>query len=418
MFASQVPDYLDDDLLGTEATHAETNFNPDHALYRRIQRLSRLNQRHDALRDGAHQHRHASDEAGIYAFSRIDRRDQREYVVVLNNSEKRQTADVPTWIGTRSFHKLYGPGAPRVRTRRDRTLPVSQAPLSATVYRSSGRIPGSKRDLPGPDRTRALAVDRHRRHRPLPGLPRRQRGASGHPDYRATVLDNRRHTRTSSVRRAQVPAPELTIEVPDEGSNVRGIVEVRAVADPERSTDTVTFERRVGDGGWTEIGTDDSSPAYTAFDDLSTMALAAGTAIAYRATLQDGDTTVVSDVRTVRFAGPPAEQATVHYFRPAGDYADWGLHLWGDAVHPDVLATVTWDSPLQRTGVVDGWAVYEIPLQTDEEPVNFIMHRPGGDSVPDTREPGGDRSFLPINSPEIWLIQGDPTVYTSQPTVP
>jgi hypothetical protein len=33
------------------------------------------------------------------------------------------------------------------------------------------------------------------------------------------------------------------------------------------------------------------------------------------------------------------------------------------------------------------------------------------------REPGGDRSSLPINSPEIWLIQGDPTVYTSKPAV-
>lgn len=219
---------------------------------------------------------------------------------------------------------------------------MSQAPLSATVYRSSGRIPGSKRapaiSLQAPTPThdaqgrmhvradvdgssfyevtfqarighghwRSIGTDDtapyhvfHDVNEVCPGTPL---------DYRATVLDNRRHTRMSSVRRAQVPAPELTIEVPDEGSNVRGIVEVRAVADPERSTDTVTFERRVGDGGWTEIGTDDSSPSYTAFDDLSTMGLAAGTAIAYRATLQDGDTTVVSDVRTVRFAGPPAEQ--------------------------------------------------------------------------------------------------------------
>jgi hypothetical protein len=44
------------------------------------------------------------------------------------------------------------------------------------------------------------------------------------------------------------------------------------------------------------------------------------------------------------------------------------------------------------------------------------MHLPSGDSVPDTREPGGDRSFLPINSPEVWIVQGDPTVYTSPPT--
>jgi alpha-amylase len=49
--------------------------------------------------------------------------------------------------------------------------------------------------------------------------------------------------------------------------------------------------------------------------------------------------------------------------------------------------------------------------------VNFIMHLPSGDTVPSTREPGGDRSFLPINNPEVWIVQGDPTVYTSKPPV-
>jgi alpha-amylase len=47
--------------------------------------------------------------------------------------------------------------------------------------------------------------------------------------------------------------------------------------------------------------------------------------------------------------------------------------------------------------------------------VNFILHRPSGDSVPDTREPGGDRAFVPIDAPEIWLQAGDATIYTSQP---
>jgi hypothetical protein len=219
------------------------------------------------------------------------------------------------------------------------------------------------------------------------------------------------------VRRTRVPAPVLRIEVPQEGSRVRGTVEVRAVADPERATHEVTFERSIDGGAWQAVGTDDSSPEYTVFDELPPD-LAEDTPIAYRAILDDRGTTVVSDLRTVRYAGPPVGQATVHYFRPAGDYDDWGLHLWGDAVAPDVLASIAWDSPLQRTGVVDGWAVYEIPLQTDEAAVNFIMHRPSGDSVPDTREPGGDRSFLPIVNPAIWLVQGDPTVHTSQPTVP
>ena len=36
MFASQVPDYLDDDLIGTTATHAQDNFVPSHPLYQTI----------------------------------------------------------------------------------------------------------------------------------------------------------------------------------------------------------------------------------------------------------------------------------------------------------------------------------------------------------------------------------------------
>ena len=59
----QTPDYLDDDLLGTGATHAQANFVTTHPLYRAIGDLARLTQRHDALRDGAQIHRFASRRA-------------------------------------------------------------------------------------------------------------------------------------------------------------------------------------------------------------------------------------------------------------------------------------------------------------------------------------------------------------------
>ena len=107
--------------------------------------------------------------------------------------------------------------------------------------------------------------------------------------------------------------------------------------------------------------------------------------------------------------------ATVRYHRPAGDYGDWGLHLWGSSVDPAVLAQIAWDRPWPRARVEGSWAVYEIPLVSDTSPVNFIMHLPNGDVVPDSREPGGDRAFLPIDAPEIWLVQGDPVVYTTEP---
>jgi alpha-amylase len=37
--------------------------------------------------------------------------------------------------------------------------------------------------------------------------------------------------------------------------------------------------------------------------------------------------------------------------------------------------------------------------------------------VPTTREPGGDRSFLPIDHPQVWIVQGDPAVHTTAPEV-
>jgi alpha-amylase len=459
LFASQVADYIDDDLLGTSNTHAQANFEPSHPLYQAINNLAEVTNEHPALRNGTHQHRYAADSAGIYAFSRIDREDQREYVVALNNSEQTQTADIPTYIGKRTFELVYGDGLAEVKSGADRALRLTVPALSAVVYESAGRIPQSKAAPPvslaaptpaaesqgrmqvtanvegssfyevtfyakvGSGEWKSIGTDDTAPYRVFhdvstldPGTPL---------EYRAVVLDNGRHTATSGSRTTEAPAPLVTIQLPNEGSKVRGTVEVRAVADPELPTHIVRFERSVAGGPWTPLGTDDSSPVYTVFDNLDPLNLAAGTAIAYRAILTTANgTEATSAVRTVQFAGPPLTTATLRYFRPAGDYGDppasgWGLHMWGDAVDPAVLAQIAWDNPWPRTTVdADGWAVYQIPLVNDQAPVNFIMHLPSGDTVPTSREPGGDRSFLPIDNPTVWIKQGDPTVYTSQPPTP
>jgi hypothetical protein len=456
MFASRVPEYLDDDLLGTDATHAQDNFVPSHPLYGAISGLAALTKAHPALRDGAQQSRYADDGPGIYAFSRIDRGQQREYVVALNNSDATATAAIPTYAAKRLYQRIYGDGPAGVKSAADGSLTLAVPPLSAVVYASAGRIPGSKAapsvtlDAPAPSdvsrgrmhvsasvggssfnevtfyaqvgngQWRSIGTDDNAPYQvfhDVSGLP------AGTPvHYKAVVLDNRGHTRASGERSAAVPTPLLTIEAPAAGARVRGTVEVRAVADPEKASHVVRFERRIDGGAWTPIGTDSSSPAYTAFDTLPAD-LAPDTPVDYRAILTlPGGRTVTSDVRSVRAAGPQAPSATLHYYRPAGDYGDppapyWGLHMWGNAVDPAVLGTVTWDHPFPRTSVTDGWADYVIPLVDDTQPVNFIMHLPSGDTVPTSREPGGDRSFTPIDNPEVWIVQGDPTVYTSPPAV-
>src|SRR3990172_2922719 len=76
MFPSQVPEYNDDDLIGTNATTADSNFDTAHPIYQALV----------ALRSGAQIHRASSAGPGVYAFSRIDRVEKVEYLVAFNNA--------------------------------------------------------------------------------------------------------------------------------------------------------------------------------------------------------------------------------------------------------------------------------------------------------------------------------------------
>jgi alpha-amylase len=344
LFASKVPDYLGDDLLGTDATHATDNFNTGHPLYAKIRELAQLTKEHPALRDGAHQHRYASDGPGIYAFSRTDAKDQREYVVALNNSEEPQTAAVPTYIAKRNYSLLYGDAAENSKTSADGKLAVTVPPLSAVVYQSSGRIPREKAapavalQDPAPAAATATSAGDNGRiqvtadvdgisfyevtfEARTPGGKWERVGTDDTApyrvfhdvsglrpgtavEYRAVVLNNAGRTSMSASRSAVVPDPVLTIQQPAEGSTVQGNVEVIATADPEKASHVVRFERSVAGGAWTAIGSeDDSSPAYTVVDDLAALDLADGTEMRYRASL-DGSN-VVSNVRTVRVGAVP-----------------------------------------------------------------------------------------------------------------
>ena len=59
--------------------------------------------------------------------------------------------------------------------------------------------------------------------------------------------------------------------------------------------------------------------------------------------------------------------------------------------------------------------MFEIPLADPTASLNYIIHKPLGDTVGEDREPGGDRSFIPALSPEVWVNSGDPTIHTSEP---
>ncbi len=439
MFESQVAEYNDDDLIGSDATTAQSNFDRSHVLYRAISRLADVAREHRALRDGAHQHRYAADGAGIYAFSRLTQTDQHEYVVALNNAESEQTASIPTWVRSGTFTRVYGVGSQTLRSGADGRLQITVPPLSTVVYRSVQRIPtspaapsiaiaapaegGSGRDRlevradvggdsfyevtfearVGGGEWRPIGTDDNAPSRVFHDVSRLTPGTA--VQYRATVLDNDRNQRTSAVRNAVVAPPSLTLEAPNEDGRVRGEVEVRATATPELTHYVVRFERQVGGGAWTAIDDpDDSSPVYTAFDD--TTGLPDGSRVGYRAILDYGSASVTStNTRTVTVVSTPVTQVTIHYKRTTDtNYSLWGLHLFGDALAPGE-ATAEWTNATPFEGSDDFGVFHVIEIDEDTATVGFIIHgRPP--QLPDIKDTDADRFFVALECPHVYVTQG------------
>jgi glycosidase len=111
MFPSRTAIYNDNDLLGTRATTAQSNFDPAHPLYRLIRQLSAVRIREPALRRGATVLRAAGDEPGLLAFSRI--LDGREVLVAINTSTKPVAQNVVVDIDSERFTALAGRCAAR-----------------------------------------------------------------------------------------------------------------------------------------------------------------------------------------------------------------------------------------------------------------------------------------------------------------
>jgi alpha-amylase len=429
------------DDIGSDATPMDDNFDTAHPLYREIARLAAITHRNPALRNGAEQSRYSSAETGIYAFSRIDRLHRYEYVVALNNAEHTASASIPTFVPRSRWEKVYGDGPERLWSAGDKRLEVTLAPLSTVVYRAQKHIPRSHAappitlDVPASGRDRLevradlagdsfyevtflakvgngpwqdIGIDDNAPYRVFHDVSDVAPGTT--IQYRAVVLDNAHHTRSSVVRSSTVAPPAITLEAPNEGQRVRGIVEVRATATPEHSNYVVTFERSVNGGAFTPAGTDDSSPVYTVFDDTSS--LADGAHVTYRAVLTYAPgLSVTSDTRTVTVVQARVTTAIVHYNRPDGDYSAWGLHLWGDGLAPGE-ATAEWTNPTPFEASDAYGALHRIGIADDTKRVGFIVHGRPSATDPNVKDTSADRFFIPLATPEIWLKQGDARIYT------
>ncbi len=380
MFANAVPVYEDNDLLGTEETTSDDNFDRTHPIYRYLQELGDLYHRNEALRTGPQIHRYSSDEPGIYAFSRIDNTRRYEYVVALNNSESAATARIPTFSPEGVRYRLISRGldpnggaALRLDTGAGGHLEVTVPPLGVAIYEATRRVPRS----------------------------------AAAPGVEITSLDS-----------GQTVALDLNSL---DGHLVRDRIEVAVELDADQMAE-VTFAVRVGDGEYEPIGTDDNPP-YRVFYDASDLDGPDPGPLSFRAIVNDlngnlaSDEVVNVDVEFPDPPGPDTAYAVVHYQRANDDYGDhttgdfndvWGLHLWGDAIAPGEVTE--WPDPKPFLGEDDYGRFAWIELADDALPVNFIVHR--GDAKDPDDSP--DRSFVPADAAEIWLKEGDVDVYTSQ----
>ena len=140
MFPSQVAEYNDNDLIGTDSTTAVANYELGHPLYQQIAALSALRDAHPALADGAQIHRYASGAAGVYAFSRIDAEDQVEYLVAANNAETAKTVVLPTFSDRMVFKGVWPAGTQQIRTDKEGRVSVTVPPLSTVVWKAAAPL--------------------------------------------------------------------------------------------------------------------------------------------------------------------------------------------------------------------------------------------------------------------------------------
>ena len=378
MFPSDVPEYNDDDLIGTDATTTDDNFDSSHPIYQALSSYAGIYQAHPALRRGAQIHRVSVAGPGVYAFSRIERAEKVEYIVAFNNAKSASNAATPTFYPAGvQFDLIYSEGGGSVPTTlttgADGSLPVSVPPLGLVIYKASQPIP-SRSQAPG------IAIN---------------------------TLSN-----------------DQVIILPvksQDGHDIVERIEVGATVSPANIFAEVTFAVSVNGGAYEPIGTDDN-PSYRVFYPVTD--LPEGATLSFKAIVDD----LSGNLNAAKVTGitpvieeplPPAagaEYAVIHYMRADGDYGDhatgnfedfWGLHLWGDAIIPS--EQTDWDFPKPFLGEDEYGRFAWVKLAPNATNVGFIVHR--GNTKDGT---DADRFFNPSETPEIWLISDDAGAYTSQ----
>ncbi|WFE47437.1 pullulanase-type alpha-1,6-glucosidase [Verrucosispora sp. WMMD1129] len=449
MFASRTADYLDDDLLGTDRTHAVDQFDRTHPLYRTIADLGRLRQAHPALRDGVQVTRYAADGPGVFAFSRFDPDDRTEYVVAVNNATAAQTVTVDTWSAGATFTGIHGATARPVAAG-DGKLTLTVPPLSAVVHRAGRPValpdvrPGITITAPeGSPATRAevtaqvtgdplarvtmaarvaggkwtLLGSAHRApytvHHDLTGL-----AAGTKIEYKAVVRDGRGRT-ASGHATATVGTPDLPgssrdwlvvhHQRPDGDYDDWGLYAWGDI-DPEYATEWPQGQPFAGTDAygrfaWVKLKPGAKSVGFLVVDadgnkDVDNDRTVDVTQSGEVWVKQGDPATYLTREEAAGEPAPPVEEGTavIRYHRSDGDYDGWGLHLWDGAATP-----TDWAKPMPPTRVDSFGAEFRVPLAEGATGLSYIIHRGDEKDLPQDQ-----RLDFADAGREVWLLAATP----------
>jgi glycosidase len=86
MFESLVDSYNDNDLIATDKTTRDDNFDPTHPLFKEIAALAQVYHQTPALRNGKQKTMLSEDSAGLFAFERSNNEGRERILVAINTA--------------------------------------------------------------------------------------------------------------------------------------------------------------------------------------------------------------------------------------------------------------------------------------------------------------------------------------------
>ncbi|MEU4688672.1 pullulanase-type alpha-1,6-glucosidase [Actinoplanes sp. NPDC023714] len=450
LFATKSADYLDDDLIGTDRTHAVDNYDTRHPLYRTIADLGKLRKANPALVNGVQVTRYAAEGQGVFAASRIDTAKRLEYVVAVNNATTPQAATFPV-ASAGSFKGIYGmnttsqavdgklaitvPALSAVVLKADKSLPAPAAAPTVTITKpAAGDSVPTRTELVAETTGDPLATvtfaaqvaggpwklvgtaDKapYRVYHDLTGL-----AGGTEVRYKAVVRDSKGRL-ASSTSRITVGTPEATsttagyavvhYQRPAGGYDDQNLY-VWGDVDPSMSTTWPDGQPFVGEDSYgrfayVKLKPGAKSVGFIVVGDDGVKDTDADRTIDVTQNpeiwIKQGDAAVYPTREAATGRPDPAQdesKAIIHWRKADGNYDGWGLHVWEGAANP-----TDWASPLAPARMDSYGAVFEVPLAAGATSLSYIIH-------------SGDTKDLPTDQSldfgkagrEVWLLSGQET---------